>query len=184
MKNYYDILEVSKNASDDIIKKVFKIQVKKYHPDTVEEEKKTEAEEKIKELNEAYEILSSPEKRKNYDEELISELSNTDEVAKLKAENDFLREKLEERNKILNDLINISSPTDYAYSNSPEGQNNLTDESEEKLNNEEYIKSLNFKYTLIDLTFKIVVTIIIIGVGIYAINLITGINILSLIFGK
>lgn len=70
MANYYDILGVNKNASDDDIKKAYKKLVVKWHPDRwvngTEEEKKT-AEDKIKEINEAYSVLSDPEKKKNYD---------------------------------------------------------------------------------------------------------------------
>lgn len=66
-ENYYDILEVSKNASPEIIEKAYKTLVKKYHPDLQKNEEKNKYEEKIKKINEAYDILSNPEKRKNYD---------------------------------------------------------------------------------------------------------------------
>ena len=67
MKNYYEILEVNENASKEVIDKAYKVLAKKYHPDLQEEKNKKAAEEKIKSLNEAYEILSNPEKRKSYD---------------------------------------------------------------------------------------------------------------------
>ncbi len=70
MKDYYEILGLKKGASDDEIKKAYKNLVKKWHPDRwvngTDEEKKT-AETKIKEINEANDVLSDPEKRKNYD---------------------------------------------------------------------------------------------------------------------
>lgn len=66
-KNYYDILQVNKNASPEIIEKAYKVLAKKYHPDLQEEKNKKQAEEILKEINEAYEILSNPEKKKNYD---------------------------------------------------------------------------------------------------------------------
>ena len=69
MKNYYEILEVNKNASQETIAKVYKFLAKKYHPDA-NPDNKQEAEEKFKEISEAYEILSNEEKRKQYDEEL------------------------------------------------------------------------------------------------------------------
>lgn len=69
MKDYYKILEVNSSASQEIISKVYKILAKKYHPDT-NPDNKQEAEEKFKELSEAYEILSNKEKREAYDIEL------------------------------------------------------------------------------------------------------------------
>lgn len=70
MKNYYDELEISKNASKEVIEKVYKVLAKKYHPDTTKEIDKIAAEEKFKIISEAYEILSNDEKRKKYDLEL------------------------------------------------------------------------------------------------------------------
>lgn len=64
-RDYYETLGVSKTASADEIKSAFRKLARKYHPDTAED-KKT-AEEKFKEINEAYEVLSDPEKRKKYD---------------------------------------------------------------------------------------------------------------------
>ena len=63
-KNYYDILGVSKNASKSDIKSAFRKLSKKYHPDVCKEEG---AEEKFKEINEAYTVLSDPEKKQMYD---------------------------------------------------------------------------------------------------------------------
>ena len=64
-KNYYDILEVSKNATADEIKKSYRKLARKYHPDVNPGDK--EAESKFKELSEAYAVLSDEEKRKEYD---------------------------------------------------------------------------------------------------------------------
>jgi curved DNA-binding protein len=64
-KDYYNILQVNKNSTQDDIKKAFRTLAKMYHPDTNPGNK--EAEEKFKDISEAYEVLSDPEKRKQYD---------------------------------------------------------------------------------------------------------------------
>lgn len=64
-KDYYEILGVSKNATADDIKKAYRTQVKKYHPDLHPGD--AAAAEKFKEINEAHEVLSDEKKRKNYD---------------------------------------------------------------------------------------------------------------------
>lgn len=64
-KNYYEVLGVDKNASPDEIKKAYRVLAKKYHPDLNDHSQ--EAEEKFKEINEAYSVLSDEEKRNNYD---------------------------------------------------------------------------------------------------------------------
>lgn len=62
---YYDVLQVSQNATEDEIKKSYKKMAFKYHPD---KNRETGAEEKFKQVTEAYEVLSNPNKRKIYDQ--------------------------------------------------------------------------------------------------------------------
>ena len=64
-KDYYKILGVDKNATTEEIKKAFRKLAMKYHPDRNQNDKT--AEEKFKEITEANEVLSDPEKRKKYD---------------------------------------------------------------------------------------------------------------------
>lgn len=66
-RDYYEVLGVSKNATDDELKKAFRKLAKKYHPDA-NPDNKEEAEKKFKEVNEAYETLSDKQKRQMYDQ--------------------------------------------------------------------------------------------------------------------
>ena len=69
-KNYYDILGVKKDASEKEIKNAFRKLSLKYHPDKQvgkSDDEKKKAEDKFKEINEAYSVLSDPEKKKKYD---------------------------------------------------------------------------------------------------------------------
>ncbi|MFL6540316.1 MAG: DnaJ C-terminal domain-containing protein [Chthoniobacterales bacterium] len=65
-RDYYETLGVSKTASEDEIKSAFRKLARKHHPDVAKDKKS--AEEKFKQINEAYEVLSDPEKRKKYDQ--------------------------------------------------------------------------------------------------------------------
>lgn len=67
--DYYEILEINRGASEDVIRAAYKALAKKYHPDNNQIDSKL-CEEKLKILNEAYETLSNVEKRKRYDEKL------------------------------------------------------------------------------------------------------------------
>lgn len=65
-RDYYEVLGVDKSASEDEIKRAYKKMARKYHPDLNPDNK--EAEEKFKEVNEAYEVLSDADKKARYDQ--------------------------------------------------------------------------------------------------------------------
>lgn len=65
-RDYYEVLGVSRGASDDEIKKAYRKEAKKYHPDLHPGDKEAEA--KFKEINEAYEVLSDSDKKSRYDQ--------------------------------------------------------------------------------------------------------------------
>ena len=70
-RDYYEVLGVPKNASESDIKKAYRKAAMKYHPDKFansSEAEKKDAEEKFKEINEAYEILSDAQKKAAYDQ--------------------------------------------------------------------------------------------------------------------
>ena len=66
-RDYYEVLGVDRNATDEDLKKAFRKLAKKYHPDA-NPDNKEEAEKKFKEVNEAYEVLSDKQKRQMYDQ--------------------------------------------------------------------------------------------------------------------
>src|SRR3990167_4434864 len=67
-RDYYEVLGVSRDVSEADLKKAYRRMAMKHHPDRFADAEKAQAEEKFKELNEAYTILSDPEKRKVYDQ--------------------------------------------------------------------------------------------------------------------
>ena len=91
-KNYYEILEVDKKASEEIIEKAYKTLAKRYHPD-VKDAKSSE--EKMKVINEAYSILSDKEKRIIYDEQLQDSTITIQEYHEIMQENMMLRKEIE-----------------------------------------------------------------------------------------
>ncbi len=63
-RDYYDVMGVARDATQDEIKRVYRKLARKYHPDVSKEE---DAEERFKEVGEAYKVLKDPEKRAAYD---------------------------------------------------------------------------------------------------------------------
>ncbi len=149
-ENYYDILEINKNASSEIIEKAYKTLVKKYHPDLQENNLKIEYEEKIKKINEAYEILSNPEKKKKYD--LILE---NNEISK-ENYNKLYNENINLKNEI-NILKNINN-TNYNIN-----KNNYEEKNNSYKNIKNYILKLNYKSIIKDF-IALIITFIIISI--------------------
>lgn len=165
-ENYYDILEININASPEIIEKAYKTLVKKYHPDLQENNFKKEYEEKIKKINEAYEVLSNNEKRKKYDLNLKSQKITESDYNILYNENINLK----------NQINNLKNN----YYNNSINQNNIDQNSyEKKINNainkayyDAYIQDLknrgykiNYKKTWKDFLALIITIIILIIIG-------------------
>ena len=75
MQNYYEVLKVKKTASSAEIKKAYHALASKYHPDKHPENQKY-AEDKMKEINIAHEVLLNPESRQKYDESLQPNFAN------------------------------------------------------------------------------------------------------------
>lgn len=126
--NYYKILEVDRDASPEVIEKAYKTLAKKYHPDLQESNMKQKAEERLKLINEAYEVLSNPDSKAKYDATLKqSEVS----------EEDFNKISEENRN-LYNEINNLKHANNYNnnYDNT-QNNNNLTEE-EIRRQQEEY----------------------------------------------
>ena len=95
MKNYYEILEVDKKASKEVIEKAYKALAIKYHPDLKEGAEKKASETKMMEINEAYNVLSDEVRRAEYDNKYRIELeSSYGDSQFLQAENNRLKQEL------------------------------------------------------------------------------------------
>lgn len=179
MKNYYEVLEVDKNASLKVIKGVYKLHIKENHPDLFQGEEKLEAEEKIKKLNEAYEILSDEEKRKEYDKSLVDEYKR--KLTQLKAENERLKNALVHEDNSFDDKLD---EYEYEFSREEYSEQEVDaksfeytpDENVTYENNRMYINSLIQKEMLvkIGLTAGIIIAV---AIGIYRA---TGFNIFKI----
>jgi len=129
MITYYEILEVSRMASKEVITKAYKVLVRKYHPDLEQDEgKKEEAKEKMVRINEAYETLSDDEKRKKYDD-TIAILEEKERIAKEKE-----RQQSKTQNVNNNRNINVNRNIDNVNSNNNININNI--DNDNNLNND------------------------------------------------
>ena len=152
MKNYYEILEVDKNASDEIIKVAYKALVKKYHPDLKEGNAKINAEDKIKQINEAYDILSNPDKKYEYDQNLINEDISKEQYEIVLNENMNLKKELNiYRNNIYHNYRqnnrytkeNYDTTYNTNYNNDNDSQNNAYKEQNSNINYNKFKENIS-----------------------------------------
>lgn len=152
MKTLYEILEISENASDEVMEKAYKVLAKKYHPDLQTSENKKMAEEKMKQLNDAYETLSNKNKRNEYDAGLA-------------------RIRQQEELKKQNNMVNNVTQTRVVYTNNPNVQNQVnnvkyTNQYSYSDLRRQYEKE-NFKAKLInirDICIAIFIILVILGI--------------------
>ncbi len=97
MKNYYEILEVHPRASKEVIEKAYRVLAKKYHPDLYSGDKKIYAEQRIRDINEAYKILSDDFLKEQYDIELEKE--KQDQVHNYQSQNSIKKQQVEKSEK-------------------------------------------------------------------------------------
>ena len=145
-KNYYKILEVDSSASPEVIEKAYKTLAKKYHPDLQEESQKESAGEKLKEINEAYEILSNPESRANFDKTLLNTTISSEDFNKIANENKKLHDEL--NNLKYNNNSNFSDKLRQDNNYNDTNLNNFTREQQielERRKQEEYQKQLEYE---------------------------------------
>lgn len=95
--NYYEILEVGENASNEVIKAAYKTMAKKYHPDNSRTEEVEQKEENMRLINEAYENLISSQLRQKHDKNLFDQrnLKNHDTYKEIKARENTKQNKTE-----------------------------------------------------------------------------------------
>lgn len=126
MITYYEILEVSRMASKEVITKAYKVLVRKYHPDLEQDEgKKEEAKEKMVRINEAYETLSDDEKRKKYDDK-IAILEEKERIAK---EKERKQSKTQNINNNRNINVNRNTVDVNSNINNIDNRNNLNNDT-------------------------------------------------------
>lgn len=125
MKNYYEILEIDVKASKEIIDKAFKVLAKKYHPDTQSEDKKEWAEAKFKEINEAYEVLSNENLKKDYDAELDYDKNGV--VEAILSKNEHLQHLVQELQNEISYLKSQINANAYNFSNTTNTLENDTE---------------------------------------------------------
>jgi len=169
MIDYYELLEVNKNASEETIKKVFRMLIKKNHPDLFEGDEKLKAEEKVKSLNEAYAVLSDKEKREKYNSEL--EESNVT-IETLLKENEYLKSVIQEKNNLIKEYLDAIGVNTSNYTNE------FSEQYEAE--SEEIKREDNNSYNFLQRVKNIIYMLIMIFIAIVAIKLFIGVDIVQI----
>ena len=144
MENYYKILEVDKDASPEIIEKVYKTLVKKYHPDLQDDESsKALMEEKIKKINEAYDVLSDEKKREDYNSQLAEHTISDEKYKQVLQENIELKHAL---NYLKNKIINNDEDFNSNIYSSNEDKQTYNNTNQKYYTNQQYYNKQNNYY--------------------------------------
>lgn len=183
MKNYYQILQVDKDADLEIIQRIFKYHIKKNHPDLFQGDEKLQAEKRVKELNEAYDIISDSQKRKEYDEQLENEQTQEKEqdmihshpsFERLQLENEVLKNQLTEKETLLNKIyqeFNLGTP--YSIQEEQIDPQDEVDYNDTKSIAKHYVSKLKI------FLFKLSITLVLIAFGFIIISFLTNVNVLE-----
>ena len=146
-KNYYQILQIDRNASPEIIEKAYKTLAKKYHPDLQEETNKKYSEEILKQINEAYEILSKPEKKLSYDQTLKNNTISQKEYEEILRQNQILKSELQNSQNMSNTIEpkNNNVSQEHYYTNSGPNSQNYSQHYQSQLQYQEDIQKARQK---------------------------------------
>lgn len=166
-KNYYEILEVDKNASKEIIDKAYKTLAKRYHPDLQTQEGKEQKEEMMKKVNEAYDVLSDENKRTAYNQQLASQNVSMDEYQKILLENELLKQQLETvRQNIQNNRVYQQNTYSNEQRNTTPNVGQQTNFTANQPYQNPYVQTRRQYRTRRRLTFKQLIKIIGVIVGV------------------
>lgn len=166
-KNYYEILEVDKNASKEIIDKAYKTLAKRYHPDLQTQEGKEQKEEMMKKVNEAYDVLSEENKRTAYNQQLASQNVSMDEYQKILLENELLKQQLETaRQNIQNNRVYQQNTYSNEQRNTTPNVGQQTNFTANQPYQNPYVQTRRQYRTRRRLTFKQLIKIIGVIVGV------------------
>ena len=161
MKDYYKILEIDKDASPEIIKVAYKLLVKKYHPDLKEGKEKKQAEEKIKEINEAYGVLSNTIKKSDYDKTLDNSSFTIEKFQEIVNENITLKKELDYFKKIYNHSNNRNTYSNTSYRNMYDSSEATFNTKNTTASNNKYFNAIKNAFSNFDETLKTIIALII-----------------------